>query len=71
MLQYRQYFGNYYPDLKDWQVPASWQSAIGQAPSIGAVFGVYLGGVLNDRFGYRKSLLVNYVAIIPCIGEPP
>jgi SP family general alpha glucoside:H+ symporter-like MFS transporter len=55
--------------LNDYQAPAPWQSAISQSPSIGSVFGVYWGGYLNDRFGYRKSLIINYIFVIPCIGK--
>jgi SP family general alpha glucoside:H+ symporter-like MFS transporter len=72
-------FGSYYPELDDWQPTAAWQvstpsqawltpqSAISQAPSIGAIFGVYWGAWLNDRYGYRKSLMINYVICIPII----
>lgn len=64
-----QSFGTFIPSLNDYQAPAPWQSAISQSPSIGSVFGVYWGGYLNDRFGYRKSLIINYFFVIPCIGE--
>lgn len=43
------------------------QSAISQAPSIGAIFGVYWGAWLNDRYGYRWSLIVNYLICIPIV----
>jgi MFS family permease len=64
-----QSFGTFIPSLNDYQAPAPWQSAISQSPSIGSVFGVYWGGYLNDRFGYRKSLIINYIFVIPCIGK--
>ena len=57
--------------MNDYQAPAAWQSAISQSPSIGSVFGVYCGywgGYLIDKFGYRKSLIINYIFVIPCIG---
>ena len=43
------------------------QSAISQAPSIGAVFGVFWGAFLVDRYGYRKALIVNYLITIPVV----
>jgi predicted MFS family arabinose efflux permease len=43
------------------------QSAIAQAPSIGAIFGVYWGAWLNDRYGYRWSLIINYLITIPIV----
>ncbi len=66
---FMQAFGDFIPSLNDYQAPASWQSAISQSPSIGSVFGVYWGGYLNDRFGYKKSLIINYIMVIPCIGQ--
>ena len=68
MLEFRQKFGDYIPELDDWQAPAAWQSAIGSGPSIGSIFGVYWGAFLNDHYGYRKSLMINYALVIPIIA---
>ncbi|CAK1363638.1 General alpha-glucoside permease [Cercospora beticola] len=46
-----------------WQIPAPWQSALGAAPTIGAVAGAFLNGWLTHKFGYRKVLLASLVAI--------
>jgi SP family general alpha glucoside:H+ symporter-like MFS transporter len=63
-----QKFGIYYPDLQEYQITAAWQSAITQGPNIGSVMGIYIGGYLNDRFGYKKTLLGMYSCFIPCVG---
>ncbi|RSH95847.1 hypothetical protein EHS25_000940 [Saitozyma podzolica] len=54
---YRKKFGQWYPELQQYQLTAAWQGAITQAPSVGTIIGIYVGGVLNDRFGYKKTLL--------------
>ena len=55
-------FGTFTPD-HGWQIPAAWQSALGTAPTIGAIVGAFLNGYLAHKFGYRKVLLVSLVAI--------
>ena len=46
-----------------WQITASWQSALGIAPMLGAILGAFLNGYLALKFGYRKVLLVALVAM--------
>jgi len=67
--QYRRVFGNFYPAINDYQVPASWQSAIGLGGTLGNFIGIPWGAFLVERLGYRKTLLINYVIIVPFIGE--
>ena len=56
-------YGSYLPMKDSWQIPAPWQSALGIAPTIGALIGAFLNGWLTYKFGYRKVLLVSLVAI--------
>lgn len=55
-------FGTYNAD-GGWQIAASWQSALGIAPTIGAIVGAYLNGWLTAKFGYRNVLLVSLAAM--------
>jgi len=50
-----------------WQIPGPWQSALGTAPTIGAIFGAFANGYLTHKFGYRKVLLVSLLSIIAFI----
>lgn len=68
LLEYRKYFGTYYPALNDWQLTAGWQGALSQAGNIGNVLGIFIGTYTIDRFGYRKTLLFNYAIIMPFIA---
>ena len=57
-----EHFGTYSAD-GEWQIAASWQSALGIAPTIGAIVGAYLNGWLTAKFGYRNVLLVSLEAM--------
>lgn len=54
--------GSYTPEAS-WEIPASWQSATGIAPILGAIVGAFLNGWLTSKFGYRKVLLASLVLI--------
>jgi SP family general alpha glucoside:H+ symporter-like MFS transporter len=55
-------YGSFSPG-SGWQITASWQSALGIAPMVGAILGAFLNGYLALKFGYRKVLLVALVAM--------
>jgi SP family general alpha glucoside:H+ symporter-like MFS transporter len=46
-----------------WQLSGAWQSALGTAPTIGAIFGAFANGYLAHKFGYRRVLLGSLVSI--------
>ncbi|KAM0747022.1 sugar transporter [Meredithblackwellia eburnea MCA 4105] len=48
-------------------VPAAWQSALNQASTIGAFFGILLCGYIQPKIGYRKSILIALVAMVAVI----
>ncbi|KAJ5635298.1 uncharacterized protein N7484_008611 [Penicillium longicatenatum] len=62
---FRQYYGNYYTDGKEWVIPALWQSLWNAASTIGQVFGGYAAGQFADVIG-RKKLLFTAVIISLC-----
>ncbi|ORX40328.1 general substrate transporter [Kockovaella imperatae] len=65
---FREHYGEWLPDKQEYQVPAPWQIGIGQASTVGNFLGIFWGSFLIDRFGYRKSLLLNLFLMIPFIG---
>ena len=65
---FRKYFGNYYPAIDQYQVPAQWQTALGVAALVGNFIGIPLGGYLVERIGYRYALMSNYALVIPFIA---
>lgn len=65
---FREHFGEYLVDRGTWQIPAPWQAAIGQAPVIGNFFGIFWGAYCVERYGYRKTLMLNMALMMPFIG---
>ena len=68
MPAFRRYFGDYLPDKEEWQVSASWQAGIGQASTVSNYIGIPLAAWMVERYGYRKTLIINYLMILPFIG---
>lgn len=49
-------FGVEQPD-GTYQLTAAWQSGLSNGTLCGQIFGLFLAGILGDRFGYRKTLI--------------
>jgi SP family general alpha glucoside:H+ symporter-like MFS transporter len=60
--EFREYYGNYFAEGKQWVIPALWQSLWNAASTIGQVFGGYAAGQFADVTG-RKPLLYLAVAL--------
>ncbi|KAK6199587.1 maltose permease [Scheffersomyces amazonensis] len=50
-------FGNYYPELGEYQVPARWQTGLNMGYSSGCVIGLAIAGYVTDIIGYRKTMM--------------
>lgn len=59
---FREVYGNYYTQGKQWVIPALWQSLWNAASTIGQVFGGYAAGQFADMLG-RKFLLYTAVTL--------
>jgi MFS transporter, SP family, general alpha glucoside:H+ symporter len=44
-----------------YQVSAKWQDALGLASPLGNVVGIFINGVLTERFGHKKTLLLSII----------
>lgn len=66
---FQQKYGEYFPELDTWAIPANWQVGFAVVVSGGGVLGVLVGAMEVDRWGYRWTLIANLVLIIGCIGE--
>ncbi|TXT07411.1 hypothetical protein VHUM_03131 [Vanrija humicola] len=58
---YRQKFGVYSGPEHGYQLTPAWQTAVGQAPTIGNFFGIFIASYTQDRWGYRRTIQVNLV----------
>ncbi|CZR61466.1 related to alpha-glucoside transport protein [Phialocephala subalpina] len=56
---FQEKYGNYYSDLKGYQLSGPWQVALGNSGNIGAILGCFANGYFVQLFGYRRVLLVS------------
>ena len=47
-----------------YQIPATWQSAIGNGVSAGEIVGLLINGIVSDRFGYRWVMICSLILMI-------
>lgn len=50
-------FGDYYPDIDGYEIPARWQTGISMAYNCGQLIGLFLAGIYADIVGYRRTLM--------------
>lgn len=50
-----------------YQVTAKWQDALGLASPLGNVAGIFINGILTERFGHKKTLLGSITWLTGCI----
>jgi SP family general alpha glucoside:H+ symporter-like MFS transporter len=58
-------------DPKDpYQIPAPWQAGLSNGAQVGEILGLFVNGIVSERFGYRKTMMVSLVAIAAFIFIP-
>lgn len=45
----------------NYELPGSWQSALGAASSVGLVLGVFINGYITEKWGHRRVIMVSLV----------
>lgn len=60
-------FGTFSAATNNYQIPASWQSAMGSGPQAGAFIGAMANGFMIQRFGYRPAFMIGLVLMISFI----
>jgi SP family general alpha glucoside:H+ symporter-like MFS transporter len=64
--QFQEKYGRRLPD-GSYQLTAAWQSGINNSGAVGSLFGLYISGIMHERYGYRRTLLSALVMMILCI----
>jgi SP family general alpha glucoside:H+ symporter-like MFS transporter len=49
------------------QITAKWQDALGLASPLGNIVGIFVNGILTERFGHKKTLLGFIIWLTACI----
>ncbi|ONH65017.1 General alpha-glucoside permease [Cyberlindnera fabianii] len=60
-------YGEYYPDIDQYQVPAKWQTSLSMSTNVGEIIGLYIAGLAGEKWGYRKTLMTFMTATIGLI----
>ena len=50
-----------------YQISAAWQSGMSGITGVTSIFGMFLGGYLSERFGFRKTMMGALVSMPPII----
>ncbi|KAL4779864.1 general substrate transporter [Aspergillus varians] len=61
--QFNQKYGHIMSD-GDYGLDAKWQAAMTNAMSCGQIIGLFINGIVSERFGYRRTLMVCLVATV-------
>lgn len=63
-------FGQFDAATNSYQISATWQNALGNAVTVGAIMGAFANGWFIHRYGYRPVLLVSLLSICGFIFIP-
>lgn len=53
-----------------YQIPAPWQAGLSNGGNVGEILGLFINGIVSERYGYRKTMIVSLFAIIAFIFIP-
>lgn len=53
-----------------YQIPAPWQAGLSNGANVGEILGLFINGIVSERYGYRKTMMVSLVAVIGFIFIP-
>lgn len=63
---FQEKYGLLQPD-GTYQLPAHWQAGISNAMNVGQIIGLFINGIVSEKFGYRKTMLASLVCTIAFI----
>lgn len=50
-----------------YQISAPWQSGMSGIQGVTSIVGMFIGGYASERFGFRKTMIVALLSMIPII----
>jgi SP family general alpha glucoside:H+ symporter-like MFS transporter len=53
-----------------YQVPARWQAGLSNGAAVGEILGLFINGIVSEKFGYRKTMIVSLLSVIAFIFLP-
>jgi SP family general alpha glucoside:H+ symporter-like MFS transporter len=62
-------YGHRLPD-GTYQLTAAWQSGLSNGASVGSILGLFLNGIISERYGYKKTIIGALVLISALVFIP-
>jgi len=53
-----------------YQIPARWQAGLSNGAYVGEILGLFINGIVSERYGYRKTMIVSLIAVTGFIFIP-
>ncbi|PNS19630.1 hypothetical protein CAC42_7474 [Sphaceloma murrayae] len=69
MDPFKRKFGTQLPN-GTYELTAAWQSGLGNASLVGEITGLWLNGIIAERYGYRKTIIGALAIVTACIFLP-
>lgn len=66
--QFNHKFGVWDPAKQTYQVPARWQAGLSNGANVGEIIGLFINGIVSERFGYRYTVMTCLVCIMGFIA---
>lgn len=63
---FQEAFGSRQPD-GSYEISAAWQSGIGGISGVTSILGMFMGGYVSERFGFRKTMMTALVSMPPIV----
>lgn len=55
---FARHYGQYFEDIKQYQLTSAWQAGLVNGSNAGVVIGGFLNGWASARFGYRRTIII-------------
>jgi SP family general alpha glucoside:H+ symporter-like MFS transporter len=53
-----------------YQISAPWQAGLSNGANVGEILGLFINGIVSERYGYRKTMITSLVAVAGFIFIP-
>jgi SP family general alpha glucoside:H+ symporter-like MFS transporter len=67
--QFNKKYGELLPS-GEYTVPAPWKSGLSNGALCGEILGLFINGIVSERYGYRKTMIVSLAMMIAFIFIP-
>jgi len=64
---FRRQFGTYIDETNGYQLSSKWQTGLNDAVAVGNIIGALLNGYYTPKYGHRKVMMINLVAMTAAI----